>query len=109
MVSLTASLLWVSRGGAFCFSARIAAVVDGATRLTPPDNRGPAPRTRTCPEENLGAHQIASLIPPATRGLAVGQRLDQLGQHLVDVAHDAEVGNGEDRRLRVLVDGNDVL
>ena len=37
------------------------------------------------------------------------QGLDQLGQDLVDVADDAEVGDREDRRLLVLVDGDDVL
>src|SRR5437899_1099578 len=46
----------------------------------------------------------------ATRGLPLGlEGLDQLGQHLVDVADDAEVGDGEDRRFLVLVDGDDVL
>src|SRR4051812_4085505 len=41
----------------------------------------------------------------ATRALPLGlEGLDQLGQHLVDVADDAEVGDGEDRRLLVLVD-----
>src|SRR5205085_8323508 len=37
------------------------------------------------------------------------QRLQQRGDHLVHVADDAEVGDAEDRRLRVLVDGDDVL
>ena len=36
-------------------------------------------------------------------------RLGQLGDDLVQVAHDAEVGELEDRRVRVLVDRDDVL
>src|SRR5688572_11965511 len=40
---------------------------------------------------------------------AVLERFDQFGQHFVHVAHDAEVGDAEDRRLLVLVDGDDVL
>src|SRR5882724_9798189 len=42
-------------------------------------------------------------------GLPGLQGLDELGEDLVDVAHDAEVGHREDRRLGVLVDGDDVL
>src|SRR4051794_8655935 len=42
------------------------------------------------------------------RNLAL-QRLDELGHDLVHVAHDAEVGDREDRGLGVLVHGDDVL
>jgi hypothetical protein len=34
---------------------------------------------------------------------------DQLGHHLEDVAHHAEVGDLEDRRVPILVDGDDRL
>src|SRR5438105_7558939 len=37
------------------------------------------------------------------------ERFDELGHHLVDVAHHAQVGHREDRRVLVLVDGDDVL
>lgn len=55
--------------------------------------------------------------PPAKAGglrqrndrSAALQRLDQLGHDLVNVTHDAEVRNGENRRLWVLVDRDDVL
>src|SRR3954449_2157661 len=46
------------------------------------------------------------------RSLAALLRLDRLGQlrqDLVEVADHAEVGELEDRRVRVLVDGEDVL
>ncbi len=43
-------------------------------------------------------------------GSALGfERFDQRREHLVHVAHDAEVGHREDGRFTVLVDGNDVL
>jgi hypothetical protein len=35
--------------------------------------------------------------------------LGQLGDDLVQVAHDAQIGELEDRRVRILVDGDDVL
>lgn len=38
-----------------------------------------------------------------------GEALGQEGHDLVDVAHDAEVGDAEDRRELVFVDGDDVL
>jgi len=53
--------------------------------------------------------------PPTTRtpggasALAGLQFLDQLGHDVVEVADDAEVRDLEDRRLGVLVDGDDVL
>src|SRR5277367_4734150 len=47
---------------------------------------------------------------PGAAGSALGlQRLDERREHLVDVAHDPEVGHREDRRLLVLVDGDNVL
>ena len=52
---------------------------------------------------------LAPRLNEERRSAARLERLDQLGQHLVDVAHDAEVGDTEDRRLLVLVDGDDVL
>src|SRR5205807_9547736 len=51
---------------------------------------------------------------PLTEAIALGRllRLDrfgQLGQDLVQVADDPEVGELEDRRVRILVDRDDVL
>ena len=44
-----------------------------------------------------------------SRVSAVLEGLDEGRQDLVHVAHDAEVGHREDRRLGILVDGDDVL
>src|SRR5579863_522427 len=53
-----------------------------------------------------------SLAPAPENRNASGlglERLDQRGEDLVHVAHDPEVGHREDRRLLVLVHGDDVL
>ena len=54
---------------------------------------------------------VAGPVPSEPWPPVIGPRsgLDQLRQHLVHVADDAEVGDREDRRLLVLVDGDDVL
>ena len=44
-----------------------------------------------------------------SRSAPLLEGLDQLGQHLVDVAHHSEVGDGEDGGFLILVDGDDVL
>src|SRR5690348_15616281 len=48
------------------------------------------------------------IVLPAPGPSSGLERLDQLREHLVDVTDDAEVGDPEDRRLLVLVDGDDV-
>ena len=45
----------------------------------------------------------------ATSAGVLAQQLDELGHDRVDVAHDREVAELEDRRVRVLVDGDDRL
>src|SRR4051794_31695792 len=49
------------------------------------------------------------LRPPMALAPAGLHRVGQLGQDLVEVADDPEVGELEDRRIGVLVDGHDVL
>src|SRR5436189_6478819 len=48
-------------------------------------------------------------VRPASAALLRLYGLRQLRQDLVEVADDAEIGELEDRRVRVLVDGEDVL
>jgi hypothetical protein len=48
-------------------------------------------------------------LPSSERTSAGLEGVDEGGEHLVHVAHDAEVGDAEDRRLLVLVDRDDVL
>ncbi len=43
------------------------------------------------------------------KGLAGVEGFDEFGEHLVDVADNAEIGDREDRSLLVLVDGDDVF
>src|ERR1035438_5181796 len=48
-------------------------------------------------------------LPDTSAALLCLHSLCELGQDLVEIPHDAEVGEFEDRRVRILVDRDDVL
>src|SRR5690606_29363207 len=60
--------------------------------------------------ESTGGGNCAGAIAMSVSGPLLGLHgLGELGQDLMEVAHDAEVGELEDRGVRVLVDRHDVL
>src|ERR671915_1079453 len=62
--------------------------------------------TNSLAESTGGGNSIGAVLTSALLGL---HRVGQLGQDLVQVAHHPEVRELEDRRVRVLVDRDDVL
>src|ERR1700734_1586116 len=69
------------------------------------------PPTIRIPESNpANPRERSGVCDPGTADSALGfERVDERREHLVHVTHDPEVGHREDRRLLVLVDGDDVL
>src|SRR5688572_15117609 len=65
--------------------------------------------TNSSPESTPGRNSAGVVAIGGSAALLGLDRLGQLGDDLVQVAHDAEVGELEDRRVRVLVDRDDVL
>src|SRR5437016_2643911 len=63
-------------------------------------------------KESVIAESLRPMRLPRRRrlsGVAGFERLDEPRHDLVDVSHHAQVGDGEDGRLAILVDGDDVL
>src|SRR5688500_5964020 len=65
--------------------------------------------TNSFPDSMPGRNSAGAVAIGGSAALLALDRLGQLGNDLVQVAHDAEVGELEDRRVRVLVDRDDVL
>src|ERR1700754_1578236 len=63
----------------------------------------------TLAESNGGGNSLGATAGMRSGSLLGFDRLGQLGDDLVQIADHAEVGELEDRRVRVLVDGKDVL
>src|ERR1700754_2983586 len=63
----------------------------------------------TSAESNGGGNSLGATAGICSAALLGFDRLGQLGDDLVQIADHTEVGELEDRRVRVLVDGKDVL
>src|SRR5919108_2781489 len=98
---------------------RPGAAPTGSRRRAQPDRRPRSPRPprsahprdrwaarRTPSPSRREAETRSGLLPLAALGL---HGLGELGEDLVEIAHDTQVGELEDRRVRVLVDRDDVL
>src|SRR3954452_4950111 len=111
----------VSGSSASSWSSRLAVArpaVPPPTIATPTSMRSSsASRSRLmnsfCVSTGGGYAAGTTRLLPFASGIALAlaglHRLGELGEDLVEVADDAEVGELEDRRVGVLVDGHDVL
>src|SRR5918992_835280 len=66
--------------------------------------------TNSFAESTGGGNSIGAVGKRGSRLALLGlHRVGELGEDLVEITHDAEIGELEDRRVRVLVDRDDVL
>src|SRR5947209_8990475 len=87
-----------------------------ATPTSISSSSGSSPRLmNSLTESTGGGNSLGACGPrPLRDAMALGTLLGldgvgQLGQDLVEIAHDAQIGELEDGRVGVLVDGDDVL